>query len=69
MSVPATDLLSPRELSRQSGWSEKIIRKLIAERRIRHVRRGNRFLIPQNAIDEFVQANMVEPEVDERGAK
>ena len=49
-------------MAHQSGWSVKSIRKLLAERRIRHLKRGNRYLIPQNAIDEFLDANMVEPE-------
>jgi len=49
-------------MAQKSGWSVKSIRKLLAERRIRHLKRGNRYLIPQNAIDEFLDANMVEPE-------
>ena len=49
-------------MAHQSGWSVKSIRKLLAERRIRHLKRGNRYLIPQNAIDEFLDTNMVEPE-------
>ena len=57
------DLLTPRQLAQRSGWSVKTIRKLLAERRIRHLKRGNRYLIPQNAIQEFLDTNMVEPEV------
>ncbi len=55
------DLLTPRQMAHHSGWSVKAIRKLLAERRIRHLKRGNRYLIPQNAINEFLVANMVEP--------
>jgi len=57
----SVDLLTPRQMANHSGWSVKAIRKLLAERRIRHLKRGNRYLIPQNAINEFLVANMVEP--------
>ncbi|NOU04042.1 MAG: helix-turn-helix domain-containing protein [Novosphingobium sp.] len=62
MRSTSVNLLTPRQMAHQSGWSVKSIRKLLAERRIRHLKRGNRYLIPQNAIDEFLDANMVEPE-------
>jgi excisionase family DNA binding protein len=57
-------LMTPRQMANHSGWSLKVIRKMLAERRIRHLKCGNRYLIPQNAIDEFLEANMVEPEVN-----
>ncbi|MBA4046290.1 MAG: DNA-binding protein [Erythrobacter sp.] len=56
------DLLTPREMADLSGWSVKSIRKLLTQRRIRHVKRGNRYLIPKTAISEFLASNMVEPE-------
>jgi excisionase family DNA binding protein len=56
------DLLSPREMADLSGWSVKSIRKLLTQRRIRHVKRGNRYLIPITAISEFLESNMDEPE-------
>ncbi|PKP90549.1 MAG: DNA-binding protein [Alphaproteobacteria bacterium HGW-Alphaproteobacteria-14] len=56
------DLLTPREMANLSGWSVKSIRKLLTQRRIRHVKRGNRYLIPESAISEFLESNMVEPE-------
>lgn len=61
MNVPDRDLLSPRKLASETGWSEKAIRALIGEKRIRHLKRGNRYLIPRGAIDEFVQNAMIEP--------
>lgn len=48
------DLLTPRQMAKESGWSVKSIRKLLAERRIRHLKRGNRYLIPKSAIDDFL---------------
>ena len=62
MTTTAVNLLTPRELACQSGWSLKSIRKLLLDKRIRHIKRGNRYLIPHDAIDEFLSANMVEPE-------
>ena len=56
MRSTSVNLLTPRQMAHQSGWSVKSIRKLLAERRIRHLKRGNRYLIPQNAIDEFLDA-------------
>lgn len=56
------DLVTPREMADLSGWSVKSIRKLLTQRRIRHVKRGNRYLIPKTAISEFLASNMVEPE-------
>jgi excisionase family DNA binding protein len=45
----------------ETGWSEKVIRTLIGERRIQYLKRGNRYLIPRGAIDEFIERSMVEP--------
>lgn len=56
-------LISPREMSKQSGWPEGRIRRLIAARRLRHVKLDGLLLLPESAIEEFLQANMVEPEV------
>ena len=56
-------LLSPREMAKQSGWPESRIRRLINSRRLRHVRLDGLLLVPEDAIEEFMAANMVEPEV------
>ena len=55
------ELVSPRQLSKQSGWPERRIRSLIALNQIRHVRIGSSILVPAGAIDEFLKANMVVP--------
>ena len=54
--------LSPRELARKSGWPEKRIRDLIAERQLRHVWVRSRILIPEDALCEFVKRHMIVPE-------
>ena len=54
-------LLTPRELAAQTGWPEKRIRKLISTRNIRFLRNGANFLLPQNAVQDYIARNMVEP--------
>lgn len=56
-------LLSPREMAQHSGWPEGRIRRLIASRKIRHIKLDGLLLLPETAVDEFLSANMVEPDV------
>lgn len=57
-------MLTSREMASASGWPEGRIRRLVAGRRLRHVRLNGLLLLPENAIQEFLQDNMVEPETD-----
>lgn len=57
-------MLTIKEMASASGWPEGRIRRLIAGRRLRHVKLDGLLLLPENAIDEFLQENMVEPEAD-----
>ena len=57
----AHELLSPREIALKTGWPIARIRNLINRKEIRHVRIGGNLFLPENAIDEYVAANMVEP--------
>jgi len=61
MSVRTDGLLSPRALAELSGWSTGAIRALINEKQIRYIKRGSRYLLPRDAIDEFIRRSMVEP--------
>lgn len=54
-------LLTPRELAAQTGWPEKRIRKLISTKSIRFLRSGTNFLLPQDAVQDYISRNMVEP--------
>lgn len=54
-------LLTPRQLAAETGWPEKRIRKLISTRSIRFLKNGANFLLPHNAIKEYIARNMVEP--------
>ena len=55
-------LLSPREMAQYTGWPEGRIRRLIASRKLRHIKLDGLLLLPENAVDEFLNANMIEPE-------
>lgn len=60
-------LLSPREMAQHTGWPEGRIRRLIASRKLRHIKLDGLLLMPENAVDEFLSANMIEPERQGRG--
>jgi len=49
----------PTEFSRHTGLSLSMVRKLIANRELRHVRAGSAVLIPESAIAEFFKRNRV----------
>ena len=55
-------LESPKRLATRTGWPESRIRSLVASNQLRHIRIGGNILIPTDAIDEFLAANMVQPE-------
>lgn len=62
------DLVSPRQLAKQSGWTERRIRRLIALNQIRHIKIGSSIFVPTGAIDEFLKSNMVVPTQVQRKA-
>lgn len=54
-------LLAPQEAAAVTGTTERLWRRLIAERRVRYVKVGRYVRIPESALAEFVAANTVEP--------
>ena len=60
-------MMTIREIAQHSGWPEGRIRRLVATRRLRHVKLDGLLLLPKNAVDEFLSANMIEPEHQGRG--
>ncbi|NOR61789.1 MAG: excisionase family DNA-binding protein [Rhodobacteraceae bacterium] len=54
-------LLTPRELAAETGWPEKRIRNLIATKSIRFLKNGANFLLPKNAVQDYIERNMFEP--------
>jgi excisionase family DNA binding protein len=61
MNSAECDLVSPRQLAKRSGWTERRIRGLIAQNELRHIRVGGSILVPSGALEEFLKLNMVEP--------
>ena len=55
-------LLSPRELAEKSGWPERRIRNLMAARQLKHIKIGGAFYLPDDAIADFIERNMVTPD-------
>jgi len=63
------NLETPKELAQRLGWPERRVRSLISAKQLRHVKIGGMYFVPQGAFDEFLSANMVEPDLpqQERG--
>jgi excisionase family DNA binding protein len=61
-------LLTLPKLAEQSGWPVSRIRRMVACRQLPHVRVGGRVLVPQNAINEFLNSNFVAPETLDRAS-
>ncbi|MFF3847132.1 helix-turn-helix domain-containing protein [Streptomyces sp. NPDC002328] len=57
----ADRLLTVAEAGEMLGTGERFVRRLIAERRIRHVKLGRPVRIPESAVAEYVDARTVEP--------
>lgn len=67
--LDGVELISPRQLARRTGWAEKRIRNLIDNRHLRHIRIGTRYFLPDNAVEEYIAREMIEPvfEANARG--
>ncbi len=59
--LPAERLLTVAEAAEYLNTSQRVPRRLIAERRIRFVKLGRFVRIPESALREFVAAGLVEP--------
>ena len=57
----AEQLLTVAEAAELLRTSERFLRRLIAERRIRFTRIGRHVRIPESALREFIEAGLVEP--------
>ncbi|WP_321363029.1 helix-turn-helix domain-containing protein [uncultured Celeribacter sp.] len=56
------NLETPKELAQRLGWPERRVRSLISTRQLRHVKIGGLYFVPDGAMDEFLNARMVEPQ-------
>lgn len=61
------NLETPKELAQRLGWPERRVRSLISTKQLRHLKIGGMYFVPEGAFDEFLSANMVEPEQQQRG--
>jgi excisionase family DNA binding protein len=59
--MTSAELKTPKEMASQSGWPERRIRNLLAEGELKHVRIGSHYLLPVDAIDEFLERKMFRP--------
>ncbi|RZB18681.1 DNA-binding protein [Streptomyces sp. F001] len=57
----ADRLLTVAEAGEMLGTGERFVRRLVAERRIRHVKLGRPVRIPESAVAEYIDARTVEP--------
>ncbi len=61
INLPNPALFSPRELAQRSGWPERRIRNLIQQKKMKHLKIGASYFLPEDAIEEYVSRNMIEP--------
>ena len=70
-------LVTPKHLAEKHKWPVSKIRKLINERKLPFLvenaegelgKRGARYWLPENAIDQYIQDNMFMPEKALNGA-
>jgi excisionase family DNA binding protein len=59
---------SPSEAASRLGWPLARVRKLIRGQQVRHVKLGGIYLLPHGALEEYLEANTVEPIRSERRA-
>lgn len=52
---------SAKALADRMDWPESRVRKLIASNQLRHIRIGKTVYVPEGAIEEFLDAHMVQP--------
>ncbi len=52
-------MLEPKDVAERLSLSVRHVRSLLGDRRLRHIRVGRRFLVPESALDEFLDAHTV----------
>ena len=53
-------MLEPKDVAERLSLSVRHVRSLLGDRRLRHIRVGRRFLVPESALDEFLAAHTVQ---------
>jgi excisionase family DNA binding protein len=60
--VPAVELLTPAELASALKTTVRMVRRLVAERRIEYVKVGRSVRFEPSAVAAYVEANRVRPD-------
>lgn len=60
---------SPTEAASRLGWPLARVRKLIRNQQVRHVKVGGIYLLPQGALEEYLEAHTVEPRTNISGSR
>ncbi len=53
-------LLETKDVAQCLGLSVRRVRRLLSSKKLRHVRIGRQFFVPEEAVKEFLSQNMVE---------
>ena len=54
---------SPSDVASRLGWPLARVRRLIRSKEVRHIKVGGIYLLPMGAVEEYLDANTVEPEI------
>lgn len=52
---------SPVEVAKRLGWPLARVRRLIRSKEVKHIKVGGLYLLPVGAMEEYLNANTVEP--------
>lgn len=53
-------MLETKDVAQCLGLSVRRVRRLLSSKKLRHVRIGQQFFVPEEAVQEFLSQNMVE---------
>jgi len=53
-------MLETKDVAQCLGLSVRRVRRLLSSKKLRHVRIGRQFFVPEEAVQEFLSQNMVE---------
>lgn len=59
-------MLETKDVAKCLGLSVRRVRKLLSSQKLRHVRIGRQFFIPEEALQEFLLLHMVMPKFIEK---
>ena len=61
-------MLETKDVAQSLGLSVRRVRRLLSSKKLRHVRIGRQFFVPEEAVQEFLSQNMLETcQADKKG--